>query len=199
MPLPGSDEPGSQHGRPDRSDRWEDGGRHGGAMGDGHDLGWIDVEPGAQALPRRLRHHHDAIGQVGGGDQHRALVQRRRHQDRVRHHDRRDPQAGEHLEYFVAILAAIEAVLVLHDGDVTTVEGFCRCGDRRHRTALQLCDHASRARRALVDHPHDPNVGAVCDQPASEGGTERGQATCRRRIGAEDAEGAGAIRRAFEG
>ena len=52
----------------------------------------------------------------------RTLVRRRIFEDRVGDHDRRDPQPAEDVQHLVAVDTAVDAVLVLDDGDVALVQ-----------------------------------------------------------------------------
>ena len=54
--------------------------------------------------------------------EHRTLVRRWVFEDRVGDYDRRDPQPADDVHHLVAVDTAVDAVLVLDDGDVALVE-----------------------------------------------------------------------------
>ena len=157
--------------------------------------GAVDIQ---QSRSGRLRHRDD---HAGGGDdviEDHALPWRRVGQHRVQDHDARHVHGFEQRNDVLAVRAAVNAVLVLHDHHVETVEhvGGRRCarGGAGHQVVDDL---AGRARLRRVEHPDDGDLIArlaqvgeqrrgKCGQPALRGGigaeqcVGRHQAPCRR-------------------
>ena len=75
--------------------------------------------------------------------QHRTLVRRRVFENSVRNDDRRDSQAVDDVDHFVTVGTAVDAVLVLDDGDVALVEQLGACRYRCRRAVDQFTDDTS--------------------------------------------------------
>ena len=91
-------------------------------MRDGDHFPRIHFETSTQSCPSCTRHHHDLVGQGRNLSQDGFLVRRRITEDGVGDHDGWDSETGQDLEHFVAVRAAVEAVLVLHHRDVANIE-----------------------------------------------------------------------------
>ena len=158
------------------------------AVRDGGDLVAVDGEACAQALAGHLRHHDHLIGQCHHRFEHRTLVWCRIFEHRVSDDDRRDAQTGHDLDDFVSVGTAIDAVLVLDDGDVALVEelGGCRYG--RSRAVDELADDVGLLGDVTVGDAHDVDVGASGCQSVRQGRAKGRQAARCRRVGAEDAK-----------
>ena len=110
-------------------------------MRDRGDLAAVDVETETQAVPRGLGHDDHLIRHRRDRLENRTLVWRRVFEDRVGDHDRRNPQPVDDIHHFVSVDTAVDAVLMLDDGDVALVQqlGACRYGCRG--AVDQLSDH----------------------------------------------------------
>src|SRR5246127_4631926 len=98
------------------------------AMRDRGDFAAVYAEATAQPLAGRLGHHNHLIGQRRDRLKHRTLMWRRVFEDCVRDHDRWHTQTADDVDYFVSVDTAIDAVLMLDDGEVAPVQqlGTCR-------------------------------------------------------------------------
>ena len=92
------------------------------AVRDGGDLGRSTAKPGAQPLPGRLGHHDDLVSARHDLLEHRTLLWRRVFAARCGRPRSTGPQAVHDVDDFVTVGAAVDAVLVLDDGDITLVE-----------------------------------------------------------------------------
>ena len=197
MPLPGPRRPQvSRSGRCDPATA--DGcGRDRGAVGDRGHLRRVDVEPGAQPSPRAasdMTTRRSAIAATC--DEDRSLVRCRIAEDGVGDHDGRNPEGSEDIEDLVAVGAAVQAVLVLHDGDVALVQQVGGGRHRRGRAVDELADDATRSSWPTRRPPAPTRTSAPCRRQAvGERGAERRQPARRGRIGAEDPERDGRGRR----
>ena len=113
---------------------------------------------------------------------------RRIFEHRVSDDDRRDAQSGHDLDDFVSVGTAVDAVLVLDDGDVALVEQLGGCRDGRSRAVDELADDVGLLGDVTVGDAHDADVGASGCQSVGQRRAEGRQAARCRRVGAEDAK-----------
>ena len=97
-------------------------------------------KPRHRRCARPPRHHDHLIRPRRDRLEHRTLVRRRVFEDRVSDHDRRDPQPVDDIHHLVSVGTAVDAVLVLDDGDVAPVQQLGACRHRRRRAVDQLAD-----------------------------------------------------------
>ena len=190
MPLPGPRRPQvSNVGDPDRPGfvRVVDGRR---AVRDRAHLGRIDVEAVHQTASGPVGHDDDLVGHRGHRHEHGALVGGGIGEDGVGDDDGRNPQLLEHAEDLVAVVAAVDAVLVLDDGHVTAVDQLRALARGPGGAGHQLADDAVARRRGAIGHPDDVDRGAEGGETVGQGGAEGGQPARRRWVGADDREGA---------
>ena len=143
----------------------------------------VDVQ---QSRPGRLRHRDDHAGRGDDLIEDRALPWRGVRQDRVQDHDARYVQRFEQRDDVLAVGAAVDAVLVLHDHDVEAVEHLgCRCRARSRAVHEVMHDLVCIPRHRLVQHAHDGYLIARLRQMSEQRRAEGGQPALCGRIGAE--------------
>ena len=146
-----------------------------------------------QPVAGALGHHDDGVGRVARPPRAPPLMGRRCADHGVGDDDRTAPSsAASTSRTVVAVGAAVDAVLVLDDGDVGPVEGIALRPRRRPvlRRARRRRTGPRTSSRAAAAHDVDP--GAVGHQPGGQRGRERGDATRGRREGGQDPERADA-------
>ena len=120
------------------------------------------------------------------------LVRCRAGQHGVRDEHHRHPYLIEDREHLVAVLAAVDAVLVLDDREVEGVEQLRRRLVGRGRSTLQKADHLGCLRRdRRVHYPDHPSAhaGTGSGQAPQQRGRKGGLSALRWGIGAEEAIG----------
>ena len=158
------------------------------AVRDGGHLAVIDGEAGAQTFAGSFGHHHHLVGQRQHLVEHRTLVWCRIFQHRMGDDDRRHPQALHDLDDLVAVRSAVNAVLVLDDGDVAAVEQLRGGRDGRRRAVDELAGDVGALRRGAVGDADDLDVDAPRGQAHGQGGAEGRQAACCRGVRTQNTE-----------
>ena len=91
-------------------------------MRDCGDLAVVDVETETQAVPRGLGHDDHLIRHRRERLENRTLVWRRVFEDRMGDHNRRYAEPVDDVHHVVSVGTAVDAVLMLDDGDVALVQ-----------------------------------------------------------------------------
>jgi hypothetical protein len=93
-------------------------------MGNDFQDGLAYIVHASQCGRRRLTHHDDDVDTIDDVIQYLNLVRRRRRQDRVQNSNTRYSKPVNYPNDVRAVDPAVEAVLVLHDRDVTTIQSI---------------------------------------------------------------------------
>ena len=143
--------------------------------------------PGGSALRDGVR------GQLDEPLDDGTLPWRRAPRQGVEDHDRGNVQALDQVDDLVAVRAAEDAELVLHDDDVEAVERCCGGLARGRRPADQLRHDAGRKRRRArafdAGHHADATAAARRGHGLRQRGRERRDPALRRRVRADEADG----------
>ena len=123
-PLAGAEQPPGQDGElPEAERRLRPRRRPGGrAVRDDADLRHVDGVPGREPFARSRRHRDDGIGLGHHRLEDLTLVRRRLGQHGVQDNDAWHPDLVQQVQDLTAVRSAVDAVLVLHDGDIAQVQ-----------------------------------------------------------------------------
>ena len=106
-------------------------------------------------------------------------------QNGVGDNDGWDCEPMEDVDDLLAIGPAVQAVVVLHDGNVAAVQRRARFGQRGGYAVVHFGQHSGVGRGRPVCQPDDTHGGPVRFEPARQGGAEGGQAARCWRVGTE--------------
>jgi hypothetical protein len=160
-------------------------------VGDHDDLGRVDPVAVHEAVPRGDGHRDHGVRERDHLFEHLALMDRGCGQHGMGDHDYRYPHGREHLEHLVAVLAAVDSVLVLDDRQVERVEGVS--GALVGAGGAVEVGHDVRTGRSgrPVNDPHDtaPAARSGTGQAVQHRRGERREATLRGRVRTEKSIG----------
>jgi len=111
------------------------------AVRDDADLCHVDGIPGREPFARGRRHRDDGIGLGYHRLEDLTLVWRRVGQHGVQDDDAWDPDLVQQVQDLAAVGSAVDAILVLNDGDVAQVQLRGRPAERGAVAADELRDH----------------------------------------------------------
>src|SRR4029079_9341728 len=127
------------------------------AVRDDGDLRQVDGVPGREPFARGHRHRDDGIGLRYHRLEDLTLVCRRVGQHGVQDDDARHPDLVQQVQDLAAVGSAVDAVLVLHDGDVAPVQLRGRAVDRGGVIGDKLPYHlVAGSWYGRVDEANDP-------------------------------------------
>ena len=150
-------------------------------MRDDADLRHVDGVPGREPFARSRRHRDDGIGLRYHRLEDLTLVRRRGGQHGVQDDDAWHPDLVQQVQDLAAVGAAVDAVFVLHDGDVAQVQLRGRPAERGGVIGGELRYHlVAGSWFGRVYQADDP---AFVSGGAQEGAAQGGGESCQSALG----------------
>ena len=138
-------------------------------MGDHENLRSVDVEPRGEPCARRVGHHHDDLGSGADPLEDAALVGRRSTDHGVGNDDDRNIDAVQETQHRLAVRSGVDAVLVLDDHDVGSVQDV----ERIERTAVRERRQHERVLEAGVGPHRTTSTDTSCPMSAAASAAKR--------------------------